>query len=88
MKSNELSIPYGLEKSIKTGNVILFIGAGISKIVGLPLWGEVVQQTLKDPSVIKGDAYINALNEGIISPLEVLDKIKDTNKKEVYKKFS
>ena len=31
-----------LKKSIKNGEVILFVGAGVSKTINLPTWGELI----------------------------------------------
>ena len=80
-------IPHKLKSAIAEDRLLLFVGAGISKIAGLPLWKEIVTKTLSDPAVSKGENYIKALEAEIMSPLEALDKIKGLNRREVYKHF-
>lgn len=80
-------IPFKLTEAIESDKVLIFIGAGVSKLVGLPLWKEVVVKTLEDKAIDKGPAYLEALNTDILSPLEVLDKIEKKNRVEVYKCF-
>jgi len=81
------SIPHSLQTAILNKRVLLFIGAGISKQVGLPLWNEIVIKTLRNPSVNGGEHYIGAIENDVITPLEALDKIKDKSKKEIYSTF-
>jgi len=47
-------IPHKLKSAIAEDRLLLFVGAGISKIAGLPLWKEIVTKTLSDPAVSKG----------------------------------
>lgn len=82
-----VDLPYELYESIKDKKLLVFVGAGISKMAGIPLWKDIVVKTFSGPSIKKGTEYIAALNSEIISPLEALDKIKETNKRDVYSCF-
>lgn len=82
-----IQIPNQLKEAIKEKKLIIFIGAGISSSVGLPLWKDIVLKTLNNPNIEKGDAFKYALESGIMTPLEVLDKLQSKNKKDVFKAF-
>lgn len=41
-------IPSKLKKAIKDGNVILFVGSGVSSTLGLPMWNELIAKIGKD----------------------------------------
>lgn len=81
------AIPHNLKQAILENRLLVFIGAGLSKSVGLPLWKDIVIKTLNDPAVDKGKAYVYAIESGIMTPLEVLDKIESQAKKEIYSTF-
>ncbi len=80
--------PQELIDSIKNNKLIVFLGAGPSTSCGLPSWLDIVVQTLKQKSeyIDNSDIYIQNLNVGILSPLEVLDKLIN-NKKVIYNSF-
>lgn len=80
-------IPYKLKEAVQNNKLLIFVGAGVSKIAGLPLWREIVVNTLKDSSIKKREALLRALEDDILTPLEVLDKLEITNKLEVYECF-
>ncbi|ANC41985.1 hypothetical protein A6V27_17185 [Hafnia alvei] len=82
-----IPIPNQLKEAIKEKKLIIFIGAGVSSSVGLPLWKDIVINTLTNPNIEKGLAFKNALESGIMTPLEVLDKLQTKNKKDVFKTF-
>ncbi|KMM88062.1 SIR2 family NAD-dependent protein deacylase [Pseudomonas lundensis] len=68
-----------LLSSFKQGNVILFVGAGVSTNLGLPSWGELIDKIAQelgyDPEIYKtfGDHYALAeyyrIKKGSIGPL-------------------
>ncbi len=80
-------IPHNLKTAIKNKQLVIFIGAGVSRAAGLPSWYEIVKKTLADPAIRKGKSFITALDDEVITPLEALDKIKEENIREVYKHF-
>ncbi|MEX5869523.1 SIR2 family protein [Providencia hangzhouensis] len=80
-------IPNQLIEAIVDDKLIIFVGAGLSFSSGLPTWKKIVLDTLNNPNIEKGSAFKDALEIGILSPLEVLDKIKEKNKRDVYINF-
>lgn len=82
-----IPIPHQLIEAIKEKKLIIFIGAGVSSGVGIPAWKDIVLKTLSHPNIEKGSAFKNALENGIMTPLEVLDKLQLKNKKDVFKTF-
>lgn len=83
----EFEIPHNLKEAINENKLLIFVGAGISRVAGLPLWKDIVIKTLEDPAITKGKSFISALEDEILTPLEALDKIKSSNIREVYKHF-
>ena len=83
----EFDIPHTLKEAIRLNKLLIFVGAGISKTAGLPLWKEIVIKTLEDPAIVKGKSFISAIDDEILTPLEALDKIQKSNRREVYKHF-
>jgi hypothetical protein len=83
----EFEIPHNLKEAVKDNKLVIFIGAGVSRSAGLPLWKDIVLKTLENPAILKGESYIRAIQDDILTPLEALDKIKITNIREVYKTF-
>ena len=77
-----------LKSSIKNNKAIIFIGSGLSKRCGLPLWADIVKDVLNQPEIENGSAFSIALDSGILSPLEILDKLQENHKKTIYKVFS
>lgn len=80
-------IPNQLKRAMEQNKLIVFIGAGVSASAGLPLWKDIVCKTLENPDISKGLDFKVALEKEILTPLEVLDKIKYQNRKTVYKTF-
>lgn len=76
-----------LKKAITSNKLIIFIGAGLSKKCGLPLWKEIVEKVLEREEIEKRESYSNALQSEILSALEVLDKLESNYKKIVYEVF-
>ncbi|EJL7000616.1 hypothetical protein NMT47_001811, partial [Vibrio cholerae] len=85
---NKFDIPKELQDSIKNERLVIFIGAGLSIGSGLPSWRQIVEDTLinNEEYIDNSQAYIMALNTGIMSPLEALDKLSQY-KKIIYKSF-
>ena len=84
----DVHIPKQLQDSIKEDKLILFVGAGLSMSKGLPSWNGIVRDILLDNEdhIDKAQAYREALDADIISPLEVLDKL-CVHKKIIYQSF-
>lgn len=80
-------IPYDLQQAIINNKVVIFIGAGLSRAAGLPMWRDIVIEVLKNPAIEKGSHYIYGIENDVLTPLEVLDKIEKQSKRIVYSTF-
>ncbi len=85
-KNNKLymNIPKSLIEKINKKQIVIFAGAGLSMNAGLPSWKELIisileEITEKEP---KSEKYKVALNDEIMEPLDVLNKI------EVHKEYA
>jgi NAD-dependent SIR2 family protein deacetylase len=72
-----MNIPSSLIEKINKKQIVIFAGAGLSMNAGLPSWTELIVNILdeikdKEP---KSDKYKIALDDEIMSPLDVLNKI-------------
>ena len=80
--------PQELIDSIKNDKLVVFLGAGASISCGLPSWLDIVAKTLENKSkyIENSELFRQSMDAGILSPLEVLDKIIDS-KKIIYDSF-
>lgn len=72
-------IPNRLEQSIKRNELIIFVGAGLSKNHGLPTWNKIIEDLLEDPEtdIKNANILLQNLESRLMSPLEILEKIKN-----------
>lgn len=79
----ENNIPNQLIETIKSDKLIIFIGAGMSINEGLPSWKQILLNILskQDSDIPKAKHYYDALNNDIMDPLDVLEKIKEHKRK-------
>lgn len=79
----EFKIPQELNEAVKDKKLVVFVGAGLSVNSGLPNWKDITTNLLKENEnyIDKASNYLDAINSGILEPLEVLDKIKGEKKK-------
>ncbi len=77
-----------LRDAIKNDQLVIFIGAGLSVSNDMPDWHSLVKGLLENEGeyIEKSSAYLNALEDSILEPLEVLDKI-EKDKKKIYDYF-
>lgn len=70
-------IPSNLIAKAKEDKLVIFIGAGLSMSCGLPNWNKLTVEILEGLREYekKCDKYINAINDDIMSPVDVLQKI-------------
>ena len=88
MDQLNLGIPKPLEDAIVNDKLVIFVGAGLSTNCGLPDWTKLVCDLLtsKKEYINNSDVLLSTIDSGIMSPLEVLDKIQG-EKKIVYDAF-
>ncbi|WP_034595094.1 SIR2 family protein [Acinetobacter sp. NIPH 298] len=72
-----MMIPSNLIAKAKENKLVIFIGAGLSMSCGLPNWNKLTIEILEGLREYedKCDKYINAINDDIMSPVDVLQKI-------------
>lgn len=70
-------IPKSLIEKIKKGNIVIFVGAGLSINCGYPDWKSLTIAILKGliEKEEKIPGYIDALNSNLFEPIEILGKI-------------
>ena len=44
----QVDIPPEIEQAALSGNLVIFVGAGVSKLAGAPSWDEFATKTLED----------------------------------------
>lgn len=74
-----MQIPENLKQKINKNNLVIFVGAGLSCKMGYPDWNSLITEILYGISdkEEKSEKYIQALKDGILNPVEVLNKISD-----------
>ncbi len=84
-----MNIPFDLRESIQNNTLVLFIGSGFSTGAGLPTWPNLVKKFLNNNKerIPNTQIYEQSLDAEILSPLEVLEKLKDNYKKQIYESF-
>lgn len=72
-----MTIPSSLISKAKEDKLVIFVGAGLSMSCGLPNWNQLTIEILEGLREYddKCDKYINAINDEIMSPVDVLQKI-------------
>lgn len=70
-------IPKKLEDAVSKDQLVIFVGAGLSRSCGFPTWSEIVKDVLSEnvEYIEKSEALMHALDNEVLTPLEVLDKI-------------
>lgn len=74
-----INVPKNLEDAVCQDKLVVFVGAGLSRSHGLPGWTEIVRHALSEKGeyIKKSQALISALDNEVLTPLEVLDKVVD-----------
>ncbi|WP_312923274.1 SIR2 family protein [Empedobacter brevis] len=83
-----MTFPNQLLNKIKNNNIVVFVGAGLSIKSGYPSWNKLIITLLdgiksKEP---KSEKFKSALEDEILNPIEVLEKISQY-KKEIIEVF-
>ncbi|MEQ9660611.1 SIR2 family protein, partial [Fulvivirga sp.] len=70
-----MDIPRQIESAIKENSLVIFAGAGMSKRFHFPDWKTFVRQIIEDIKNKDYESFLPVLEKGIMSPIEVLDKM-------------
>ncbi|AKG68237.1 hypothetical protein WN53_03320 [Serratia fonticola] len=75
-------IPEFLKNSINEKKLVIFVGAGLSRSAGLPDWKKITMEILAEniKTISKATGFYSALENDVMTPLEVLDKIQNDKK--------
>ncbi len=84
-----MNIPFDLNEALQNKKLVLFIGSGFSRNVGFPTWAALTKNMLHDnrDKISSADIFIQNLDAEIMSPLEVLEKLKKQHRKTIYENF-
>jgi hypothetical protein len=76
-----MSIPSEIQEAIKNNKLVIFAGSGLSAKFKLPSWKELVKNVISNLNDEKFNDLIPVLESGILTPIEVLDKIQKEHTK-------
>ncbi|UOQ71500.1 SIR2 family protein [Hymenobacter cellulosilyticus] len=68
-------IPNNVLSAVKAKKLVVFAGAGMSRRFGLPDWKQMVVDVINKSDDNKLKGFIQLLEDGLLSPIEVLDKL-------------
>lgn len=76
-ENDSFVIPEEILVAARNGRLVIFLGAGVCVNYGAPSWSELVKEVLLniEDKISSADLLCRNIDEGIMSPLEVLDKI-------------
>lgn len=66
-----------IKNAIQNNSLVLFIGSGLSARFNLPTWNKLVKDIISDIDSEKYKSFLPVLNAGLMTPLEILDKLED-----------
>ena len=85
-----MNIPKNVQEAIKLNNLVIFVGSGLSLKFKLPSWNTMVEHIITESQDKKHKSLTAILQDGVFSPLEVLDKLENEHnsiKKYIKSKF-
>ena len=73
----ELNIPKAIVDAANARKLVLFLGAGASTGAGMPTWGEIVCDLLKEKAdrIDEPELLLKTIEAGLFTPLEIIDKM-------------
>ena len=71
-----MEVPKEIQNAIKNHQLVFFIGSGMSSKFGLPSWKKLVEDVIGDIDKPVYKDLLPLLNSGLMTPIEVLEKIK------------
>ncbi|MBF4471550.1 SIR2 family protein [Flavobacterium sp. HJJ] len=76
-----MNIPLEIQEAIKNNRLVIFAGSGLSTKFKLPSWKELTKNVINNINEKKFDDLLPVLESGILTPIEVLDKIQSEHTK-------
>src|SRR5258707_514482 len=74
-------IPTEIREAIKKDRLIIFAGSGLSRRFNRHSWMQLVKDILNEINDLKLKAFIPLIDNGLMTPIEVLDKLKNEHNK-------
>lgn len=76
-----MNVPTEIQEAIRNNKLVIFAGSGLSTKFKLPSWKELVKNVISNINEKKTNDLIPVLDSGILTPIEVLDKIQKEHTK-------
>ncbi|MES2851959.1 MAG: hypothetical protein V4698_03535 [Bacteroidota bacterium] len=78
---NKMNIPPEIQEAIKNNRLVVFAGSGLSSKFKLPSWRKLTEDVISDINEKKYNDLLPLLESGLLTPIEVLDKIQTEHTK-------
>lgn len=78
---NNMNIPKEIQEAIKNDNLVVFAGSGLSVKFKLPTWNVLAENIISEINDSKFNDLLPVLKSGVLTPIEVLDKIQSEHSK-------
>lgn len=76
-----MNIPTEIQDAIKNNRLVIFAGSGLSTKFKLPTWSKLAEEIISEINEEKFNDLLPLLKSGLLSPIEVLDKIETEHQK-------
>ncbi len=83
--NNTLKVPTELQEAIASDNLVIFVGAGLSKKFDLPTWNQLACEIITQSADEDMKLFLPLLAKNLTDPVEVIEKLRgDRNKLNKY----
>ena len=76
-----MNVPPEIQEAIKNNRLVVFAGSGLSTKFKLPSWRKLTEDVIHDINEKKFNDLLPLLESGLLTPIEVLDKIQSEHTK-------
>jgi len=76
-----MNLPTEIQEAIKNNKLVVFAGSGLSAKFNLPTWIKLTEDVISEINEKKFNDLLPVLKSGILTPIEVLDKIQSKHSK-------
>lgn len=70
-----MSLPHEIKEALKNNTLVVFAGSGLSTKFKLPTWNVLAEEVISEINSTKFNDLLPVLKSGVLTPIEVLDKI-------------